>query len=186
PQAELVGAHGGRRGAVGEHIHLAFLDAVLHVAAGAVDLLVEVTRLGLVTAERGDDEARIGFALRPFGLADDAATAAPAFARRVLEVLEAACRLTSLAALRLGPGQVPFDLPDQPIVARQAEYKVHAIGLAPRHQPLAREARIGPHQDTNRRPARPDPADDARQLLLGARRPVDVRAPQLGRQQMPA
>ena len=44
PQAKLVGAHGGGRGAVGEQIELALLDAVLHLAARAVDLLVEVPR----------------------------------------------------------------------------------------------------------------------------------------------
>ena len=68
----------------------------------------------------------------------------------------------------------------------QAEHEVHAICLAPRHQALAREARIAAHQDADPRPARPDPADDARQLDIGSGRPVDVRAPQLGRQQMPA
>ena len=44
PQPQLVGAHGGGRGAVGEQIELAFLDAVLHLAAGAVDVLVELAR----------------------------------------------------------------------------------------------------------------------------------------------
>jgi hypothetical protein len=33
-EAELVGAHGGRAGAIGEEVELALLDAVLHVAAG--------------------------------------------------------------------------------------------------------------------------------------------------------
>src|SRR5271165_1878328 len=35
PQPELVGAHRGRRGAIGEQVALAFFDPVLHVAAGA-------------------------------------------------------------------------------------------------------------------------------------------------------
>ena len=47
PQAELVGAHGRGRGAVGEQVELALLDAVLHLAARAVDLLVEMPRAGL-------------------------------------------------------------------------------------------------------------------------------------------
>ena len=47
PQAQLVGAHGGRRGAVGEQVELAFLDAVLHLAAGAVDPLVEAAGVDL-------------------------------------------------------------------------------------------------------------------------------------------
>ena len=41
PEPQLVGAHGGGRGAVGEQVALAFLDAVLHLAARAVELLVE-------------------------------------------------------------------------------------------------------------------------------------------------
>ena len=36
PQPQLVGAHGGGAGAIGEEVELAFLDAVLHLAAGAV------------------------------------------------------------------------------------------------------------------------------------------------------
>ncbi len=186
PQAELVGEHGVRRGAVGEHVHLAFLDAVLHVSARAVDLLVEMATFDLGATERGDDEARIGLALGPFGFADDAATSAPARARRVPEVLEAPRRLAGPPALRLGLSHVPLDLLGQPFVAGQTEHEVHAIGLAPRHQALACEARIGAHQDAHPRPACPDPADDARQLGLGAGRPVDVGAPQLGRQQVTA
>ncbi len=50
-QREYRIAH--RRGAVGEQIELAFLDAVLHVAAGAIELLVEAPRVRLLFAERG-------------------------------------------------------------------------------------------------------------------------------------
>ena len=42
PEPELVGPHGGCGRAISEEVRLAFLDAVLHVAAGAVDLLVEM------------------------------------------------------------------------------------------------------------------------------------------------
>src|SRR6266404_2734734 len=40
PQTELVGRHGVGRGAVSEQVDLTFLDAVLHLAAGAVDFFV--------------------------------------------------------------------------------------------------------------------------------------------------
>jgi hypothetical protein len=46
-QAKLVGPHVDGGGAVGEQILLAFLDAVLHLAAGAIDLLVEASRVNL-------------------------------------------------------------------------------------------------------------------------------------------
>ena len=67
PQPQLVGAHGGGRGAVGEQIELALLDAVLHLAAGAVDVLVEAAGVDLGGPQRGDDEARVGRArsIRP-------------------------------------------------------------------------------------------------------------------------
>src|SRR5215510_4005583 len=44
-------------------------DAIFHVAAGAVDLLVEPLRRGVLAAQRGDDKARIGHAGGPLGLA---------------------------------------------------------------------------------------------------------------------
>jgi hypothetical protein len=56
-QAELVGLHGCRRGAVGEQVELALLDPVLHLAAGAVDRFVQMPGLRLhvseVTTKRG-------------------------------------------------------------------------------------------------------------------------------------
>src|SRR5439155_24177212 len=89
PQAELIGAHRGGRGAVGEQIELALLDAVLHFATGAVDHLVETLSADLAGLERGDDEARIGLAAGELRLADDAASAAPPAECRSCEVHEA-------------------------------------------------------------------------------------------------
>ena len=37
PQTQLVGAEGGSQSAIGKQIELAFLDAVFHLAARAVD-----------------------------------------------------------------------------------------------------------------------------------------------------
>ena len=51
PQAQLVGAHRVGRGAIGIEIELAFLDAVFHLAAGAVELLVEVAGLVLLARQ---------------------------------------------------------------------------------------------------------------------------------------
>ena len=58
--------------------------------------------------------------------------------------------------------------------------------FAPGHQRFAGEAGIGAQQDARARPARPDLCDDPRDLLLRAGAAVDVRRPELGRQQMPA
>src|ERR1700747_846044 len=71
------------------------LDAVFHVAAGAVYLLVERPWFRVLSAERGGDKARVGGTRGPFRLGHDAARAAPAVARRPLKFLEPACRLAA-------------------------------------------------------------------------------------------
>src|ERR1700720_1129873 len=76
PQPQLIGAHRVGRGAVGIEIELAFLDAVFHLAAGAIELLVEVAGLVRLTRQRSDDKAWVGLALGPFRLGDDPALAA--------------------------------------------------------------------------------------------------------------
>lgn len=58
PEPELVGAHAERRGAVGEQIELAHVDAVLHLARDAQPLL-EPARLDLVPPQRGDHQAEL-------------------------------------------------------------------------------------------------------------------------------
>ena len=53
----------------------------------------------IVASERGDDEARVGFALRQFGPGDGAALAAQAFARYPGKVLEPAGRIAGCLAI---------------------------------------------------------------------------------------
>ena len=48
PQSQLIGAHRLGRGAVCVEVELAFLDAVLHLAAGAIELLIEMPALMLL------------------------------------------------------------------------------------------------------------------------------------------
>src|SRR6185436_3256662 len=110
--------------------------AVLHLAAGAVEVLVEGAGVGTLGFERGHDKARIGLALGPLGLADDPPAAAPAVERRPQEVLEAPGRRAARAALGGGFGKLAFDLRDQPWVARQAKQVVDAVVLAPGHQAI--------------------------------------------------
>ena len=74
----------------------------------------------------------------------------------------------------------------QPVVAGQAEQEVHAVGLAPRHQGLAGEAGIAAQQNACLRPAAADLRHDPRDFLDRPGRAIDVRAAQLGRQQVPA
>ena len=87
-QAQLVGPHGGRRGRSASRSSWHSFDPVLHLAAGAVDLLVEILGLALVAPQRGDHKAGIGFPLRPLCLGHDAAPAAPAPPRHPHQALK--------------------------------------------------------------------------------------------------
>ena len=55
--AELVGGHAHSRGACREDVQLLILDAVFHVAAGAVDA---VAQIALAVRQIGHHEARVG------------------------------------------------------------------------------------------------------------------------------
>jgi hypothetical protein len=101
PEPQLVGLHGRGGRAVGEQVELALLDAVFHLAAGTVDLLIEMPCANLARCERRDNKARVGLAAGDFGLADDAPFAAPTVTCAVSEVLEAACRLVGADALSI-------------------------------------------------------------------------------------
>ena len=76
PQAQSVGAQTMRRSAVGEQVELAFLDAIFHLAALAIEVFAEAAGVILAGAERGDDETRLRLAVGPFGPGDDAARGA--------------------------------------------------------------------------------------------------------------
>jgi hypothetical protein len=162
PKSQLIGAHRGRRRAVGEQVELTLLNPVLHLAAGAVDRLIEMPRANLGPLERGDDKARVGVAARPFGLADHAAVAAPAVQRAPGEVAEAARRLARYGALSGRFGKLGLDFLDQPLVARQAEQVIHPVRFAPGHQRLTGEAGTRSQQNAHPRPALADLGDDAR------------------------
>src|SRR5262249_38749219 len=99
-----------------------------------------IAGLALGTRERGDDKARIGLVFCPFRLRHHPAGAAPARPRPPPEVPEAPRRLAGTPALRRSLLKLGLDFGDEPIGLRQPKQKVHAVGLAPSHQLLAREA----------------------------------------------
>src|SRR5713226_1030843 len=186
PQAELVGAHGSRRGPIGEQIELTFLDAVLHLAASAIDLLIEVLAADLGGAQRGDDKPWIGVATSNLGLADDETIAAPTVQRRPHKVFEATRRLAGADALHRRGYQLGLDRLLQTLVARQTEQEVDTVCLTPCHQCLAGKAGVTTQQNAYPWPAPADLRDNARNFLDRPGGAVDVRTTQLGRQQMPA
>src|SRR6516162_5192474 len=101
------------RGAVGVEIELALLDAVFHLAAGAVEFLIEMAGLVLFPRQRGHDKPRVGRAGSPFRLGHDPPLPAPAVARPPEEILEAAGRLLGPLALLLRGGELGLDLADR-------------------------------------------------------------------------
>src|ERR1700728_2172228 len=155
-----------------------------HVAREKAFVDYSGKRIGL--AQRGHDEARIGLALCPFRLADHPAPARPTVERGIAEVLVAAGGLAGRGGLRFGLKEFDRDLLDEPRIARQAEHEVHPVVFAPGHQRFAGEPGIGAQKNARPGPARPDLRDDPRDLLDRAGAAIDVRPPQLGRQQMPA
>jgi hypothetical protein len=103
---------------VGIEVELALLDPVLHVAARAVDLLVQALGLAFVASERGDHETGIGFSLRPLGLSHDPAPPAPGPARRPLEALEAVLHPAGTSVLGGDQIKLGLDLGDEPLGGR--------------------------------------------------------------------
>ena len=120
------------------------------------------------------------------GLGHDPPFAAPAVEGGIGEVVELAGRLAGCGVLGLGAGKRFVDLGHQAGVAGEAEDVADAIIFAPAHQLVAGEAKIRPQQDLDPGPALTDLGNDACDLLRGAGGGVDIRAPELGGQQVAA
>jgi hypothetical protein len=100
--------------------------------------------------------------------------------------MEQAGRLARLGAAPGGFGERLGEDPIEARVARQAEDVVDAVRLAPRHQRLAGKAAVGAQDDAHFLPLLADLRHDAGNRLDRAGAGVDVRAAQLGQQQVPA
>src|SRR5208283_298552 len=163
-------------GAVGKEIHLAFLDPVLHLAAGAVDLFIKSLAVAVPfgLGERRHDKTRIGLTLGPFGFAHDTATAAPALVRRPHKLFEPPRRMFGLFAFGSGGSQVFADLFDETRIPGQAEKVVDTIIFTPGHQCLPAKAAVGSQDDASRRPTPAQAGDDTLHLVGGPGSAVDV------------
>jgi hypothetical protein len=71
-------------------------------------------------------------------------------------------------------------------IARQTEYEVNAVRLAPPHQRVVGKAAVGTQDDVHPRPLMTNLRYDARHLLDRAIAPGDVRTPLSRQQQVPA
>ena len=144
-------------------------------------------RLSEVTMKRGLARPGSHSALpTPAFAGAGSAQARPGLQGAIAELGEQALGLSALPRARLGPVQGRLQAGRKPRVARQAEDVVDPVVLAPSHQRLAGEARVGAEHDLHRRPTGADLPDDLRHLLDRAGAGVDVGAPQLGRQKVVA
>ena len=160
--------------AVGEQVELALLDAVFHVAAGAVDLLVQALWLGILAAERGDDEARVGRTCRPFGLGNDPTLAAPAVASTIESVNRRAGWPVVLPSSSAAPS-FAGNLGDKPLVLRPGQRETRPCW--PRTNSSEHRGQtptLGARRNTHLRPAGADLGDNARGLLDRPGGRVDV------------
>jgi len=171
-------------GAIGEKVELLFLDTVLHLPAGTVEVLVEGAGIGLLGAEGGDHEAWI----RPFGqalrLGDDPPRTTPALAGLVVEFAKDPTELAAFQKPDLGLDAGAEAQIEQPLVAGEPQHVVNPLGLAPGHDRFATKARVTPNADPGLGPAAADLGDDPRQLLHTACRGVDVGGAQPRAQQV--
>ena len=164
----------------------ALLEPVLHLAALAVHGLVEEAGRAECGVDIGDDEARVGSAVRELGFPDDATHDRPALARPISKVGEHPRRLAGPLHLALGELRLRRDLGGQPFVAGKPEQKLHAAFLAPAHQVVAAEATVGADHDRGPGPLLADVADDAGDFLHRTVSGIIGRRSKLRRQQMPA
>ena len=168
-EAELVGERALAGGPVGGELALVQLDEVLGLAAGAVDIFIEMAG---VSAERGDDVAGVEAPRACLQPGDDPAFAVP----RTGGVVEGG-EAPHLFGAGLGAAhlEVVGDAVCEAVqhgIARQAEDVVDAVLLAPRHGLGPAVVAVPPECEPG---ARPVPADAPHQVLeedadLGARR----------------
>ena len=177
-QAHLVGVESMAAGPRAEQVELRFFDAVLRLAAGAVDLVVELLARLL---EVGHHEPWVDPLVAVLQTCDHTALAIPRLGC-VAELTDLALFDTA-APVRLGHRH--FDHCHgvfEPAIACQPDHVAHARTLAPANQPLAAKSRIATHHDLHRGPAAPDPIDQQshyRPSMLG---PVDLAVSQVAHQ----
>src|SRR5438552_2009502 len=120
--------HRGGAGPVGEQPQLLFLNSVLHLSAGAVDVLVDVAPSQLTRRQRCHHETGIGSLFQMLGFADHPTFSAPTVLSRVLEFLIETGGFARLLKFVVSLLQLLVDLPDQHrILARPIAYSTPLV-----------------------------------------------------------
>lgn len=106
-QAQLIGAHRGRAGAIREEHELLFLDPVLRLSARTVELFVQGAGVDRGDRERGHHKPRIALAVRApgelLGFRHHAPRPAPAVPRLIAELGHNALDFLARAGTRVKP-----------------------------------------------------------------------------------
>ena len=128
---------------------MCLLDAVLHLAASTVELIVERGGLAL---EIGDDVTGVLALVGVFQSCNHAPLGVPG--------VRAIAKLGERALLGLGGGElhcqtllVPLGQGVKPRVPRESDAVTHAVALAPAQHAVAAEAGVGAHDDAHRGPS---------------------------------
>jgi len=128
--------------------------------------------------QRRYHETRIAALFQMFGFGNDASSAAPTFARPIINVLEDACRSSGLFPLLLRLFQFCVDHADDSVILGEADHVIDAVALAPGQDLLPTKIRIRPHQNMYLRPRLPNLFDNPLQFLQGSIGGIAVRGPQ--------
>ena len=180
-QPELVRPPGLGTGAVGVEVELLVLDAVLHVTAGAVNLVVQ--GLG-VAGEAGDDKAPVAPDAVVLGLGDQPAGALPR-ARLVGARTEQPHRLLAGEAVqRLGHVEQRRGVALEAVVVGEANDVVDLQALAGVEQLRSAKVPIPAQHDLHIRPVCAQPAHQQPQNGGSVMRAATVRRAQVAHQQM--
>jgi hypothetical protein len=182
-QAQLIAFHlvGGEP--IGEQTHL-LLDAVLHLATGTVELLVQLLGWPCFGCQRSDHEARVLAFIKIFCLGHNAARVGPALVCLVLELGKDTSRFRGVLVTKLRLVHLLADDPAQSLAARQAEEIIGPIGFTPSHQFLTAEAGVSAQHDLYLGPARTQPRYDAAHFFHRTGRRILVGRPEPRTQQL--
>ena len=158
---------------------LLLLDAVLHVAARAIELLVEILRIAF---QVGDDVARVGSLWTVLDTRDHPALGVPGagcVGKLAEQALLEACAGEALSR-RLHPrrGQIV-----EPRVLGQTDDVADTLALAPGQHLVAAEAAIPSQDDAHTGPRLAEPFDQQRQDRPGMLGSIDLRRAQITDQQ---
>ena len=135
-------------GAISEQPQLLLLDPVLHLASGAVDLVIEL--LG-IAVEIGDDKSWITPLCGDLELGDHC-TLAPQRLGAIAQVEKDSLLFLGFLEALFHVNERFFDHSLQPLIARQADNVAHTVALTPAQHMVTAEARVGPQNDPHGRP----------------------------------